>query len=132
MKEKMRRLFSLSKTDTEYLNDKVDKIEILHGKLENKRCIEHLFIVNNSYHESEKFHRDKDFRNSIETLKNAFNKTLELKEPSCIKFAELLRSTIINSLENIHWELGKMSSGIFRTKRYESSRLEVEKFLKEC
>lgn len=132
MKEKMRRLFSLSETDTEYFNDNVDKIELAGGTLENKKCIEHLFLVNNSYHESDKFQRDKDFRNSIETLKKAFNKTFELEESSCIKCAEFFRSTIINSLENIHWELKKMSSGIFRTKRYESSRLEVENFLKVC
>ena len=131
MKEKLRRLFSLSEIDTEYFNDKVDKIELVNGKLENRRCVEHLSIFNNSYHESDKFQCNKDFQNSIETLKNAFNKTLEFKAPSCIKCAELLRSTIINSLENIHWELEKMSSGIFRTKRYEYSRLEVEKILRE-
>ena len=130
MKEKMRRPFLLSETDTEYFNDKVDKIELVHGKLENKECIEYLSIVNRCFHESDKFHRDKDFLNSIETLKNAYIKTLELKEPSCIKFAELLRSTILNSLENIRWELEKMSSGIFRSKRYESSRQQVDKFLR--
>ncbi len=130
MNDKIRRLFLLTETDTEYFNDKVDKIEYVRGSLD-LRCTEHLFKVNNSYHESEKFQRNKDFHNSIETLKKAYYKTLEIKEPSNIKFAEFLRSTILNSLENIHRELEKMSSGIFRTKRYESSRLEVGKFLRE-
>jgi hypothetical protein len=118
MKDKMRKLFSLSETDIEYFNDKMDKIELIDGSLDS-RCIEHLIKVNKGFHESEKFRRDKDFHNSI-------------KEPSCIKFAEFLRSTILNSLENIHWELEKMTSGIFRTKRYESSRLEAGEFLREC
>lgn len=132
MNEKIRKLFSISEIDTEYFNDKVNKIELVNCKLVEKKCTEHIAVVNTRYREFERFHRDKDFQNSIEALKNAFDKTLTIKETSCIKCTELLRSTIIKSLENIHWELEKMSKGIFRATRYQSSYVKVEKVLREC
>lgn len=131
MKDKMKKLFSLSVSDTEYFNDKNDKIEIVSCPLEEKKCKEHLSVVNRSHLESGIYHRDKDFQRSIETLKSAFYITTELQEPPCLKCAGLFRSTITQSLENIHGELGKMSTGLFRTKRYHASYIEAGNVLKE-
>ena len=58
---------------------------------------------------------------SIRSLQNAFDKTYELEVSKCKKCAQLFRSTIINSLENMHVEIEKMSSEKFRGKRYRSS-----------
>lgn len=58
------------------------------------------------------------YLNSIESLKSAFKKASELQESPCEKCAVFFRSTITHSLENMNEELNKMTSGIFRKKRY--------------
>ncbi len=131
MKVKGKRIFSLAETDTEYFNDNQDKIELLDCQLNGKNCKNTLPKINNYFLESDRYYRDKDFQKSIEALKNAFYTTAELQETPCIKCAELFRSTITQSLENIHDELRKMSTGLFRTKRYQLSFKEAEKVLKE-
>jgi hypothetical protein len=128
----MRDLFSFSITDTdESTNDKPDKIELVSCPLKEMMCKFHLSAINKSFLESELYRREKDFHRSIETLKSAFNKTTELMEHPCTKCAQLFRSTIIESLENIHGELENMSKGIFGNKRYQSSYIKVDNLLKE-
>lgn len=131
MKVKGRNLFSLVQTDTEYFNDNQDKIELLDCQQNEKICKDYLPKINNYFHESDTYFRDKQFQKSIHALKNAFYTTEEFQESSCIKCAEFIRSVIIQSLENIHDELRKMSTGLFSTKRYQLSFKEAEKVLKE-
>lgn len=131
MKVKGRRLFSLVQTDTEYFNDNQDKIELLDCQQDEKICKNYLPEINNYFHESDMYFRDKQFQKSIEALKNAFYTTEEFRESSCSKCAEFIQSVIIQSLENIHDELRKMSTGLFSTKRYQLSCNEAEKVLKE-
>jgi len=131
MKTNKGRLFSLSVVDSDYFNNQQNKIELVSCPRKVMKCKEYLSIINKSYIESEQFRREKDFQRSIETLKSAFYITLDLKEPSCSKCAKIFRSTITESLENIHFELEKMSTGIFRNKRYQASYLKADIVLKE-
>lgn len=131
MKDKTKKLFSLSVSDTEYFNDKNDKIEIVSCPFVEKKCRDYLSVVNRSHLESGRYRRDKDFQRSIEILKSAFYITTELQDPRCLKCAGLFRTTITHSLENIHGELGKMSTGLFRTKRYHASYIEAGNVLEE-
>jgi hypothetical protein len=127
----MRKLFSFSETETENFNVKKEKIELVSCPLKEMMCKFHLSAVNKSYLQSEKYRKEKDFHMSIETLKSAFNKTTELMEHPCTKCAQLYRSNIIESLENIHGELEEMSKGIFGNKRYQSSYIKADNVLKE-
>ena len=131
MKANKRRLFSFSETETEYLNDKKEEIELVSCPLKDMMCKFNLISVNKSYAQSEEYHKDKDFYMAIETLKIAFNKTTELMGYPCSRCVQLYRSNIVESLENIHGELGKMSTGIFGDKSYQTSYLKAGSVLKE-
>jgi hypothetical protein len=118
----MKGMFSLSVLESKYFNDNQDKFEIVGGcPRKYKDCREQLLFINESYLTSGRKLREKDYQGSIEALKSAFYKTKELQEPFCIKCADLFRSNITKSLELIYEDLHKMSTGIFRSKRFQSS-----------
>jgi hypothetical protein len=124
-------VFSLSETNSEHFKYTQETIELISCPLKEMMCEVHLSDVHKSYLESEHYRREKDFYMSIETLKNAFNKTKELMEHPCTKCTQLFRSNIIESMETIHTDLSKMSKGLFGKKRYQSSYNKVDSFLKE-
>jgi hypothetical protein len=95
------------------------------------KCKKLLVIINNNYLESDLFLREKDYIRSIEKLKNAFYKTLELKDVPCIKCVELFRATIKDSLESIKSDLAVMTSGFFGNKHYMPSYILVDNVLQE-
>lgn len=131
MKTNMRKLFSLSAVDSEYFNDSQDKIQLVSCPRKEMICKEHLAIVNKCYVESEQYRRDKEYDRTIDTLKSAFYKTTELIDQPCSKCAVLFRSTITESMENIHVELERISSGLFGKKRLHSSYIMAANVLKE-
>jgi hypothetical protein len=131
MKANMSKLFSSSAIDSEYLNSNQDKIQLVSCPRKEMICKEHLVVVNKCYVESEQYRRDKNFQQSIDTLKSAFYKTTELKDQPCSKCAVLFRSTITESMENIHDELKKMTTGIFGNKHYQPSLILAENTIKE-
>jgi hypothetical protein len=135
MKVNWKKLFSISESDAEYFNNTQDKIELLGCKTGGYDCRNCLTEINDLFRKSDDNYQEKDFFNSIEALEMAFYKTYELQEVSCLKCAQLFRSTIIGSLENIHGELERMSTGFFRTRRNEASYIKacsvLKKFKKE-
>jgi hypothetical protein len=131
MKASIKRFFSFSETDSDYFHGKQDKIELLSCPRKDMICKKQLSVVNKCYVESEHYLREKDFERSIDTLKSAFYKTTELEDQPCSKCAAFFRSTITESLENIHSELEKMSAGIFSKKCYQSSYIMAGNILKE-
>jgi hypothetical protein len=130
MKYNIKRLFTLFESNTDSLNDN-KKIELVDCSNGATYCKEHLVFINKRYEESEQFRRDKNYELSIEKLKNAFDKTIELDNHQCAKCAILFRSTINDSLTNIHGELGKMTTGFFANKQYQANYLLSEKILME-
>ncbi len=122
MKNKIGKLFNLSTLDTDYFNDGQDKIELVNGEALTKKCSKYLSLVNVSFRESDYFRRDKDFDRAIEALKDAYIATFDLTESTCLRYGQLFRSTILESLENIHAELKYLSKGIIiKRKRFQSS-----------
>ena len=95
-----------------------NKIELLACNSGADNCKEHLLVINKCYSEATNFHLEKDYLNSIESLKNAFLMTCELRQDSCIECANLFRSIIANSLENINSELENLISGVMKNKKY--------------
>ncbi len=97
------------------------KFELLSCKRKGIKCQNHLLYINKSYIKSDYYLQNKEYFKSVEELDKAFKKTFKLENESCMKCAEMFRTTIIRSLEEIHSELRSMSSGLFRKKQYKSS-----------
>ena len=131
MKTNKSMLFSLTVSDSDYFNDAQNKIELVSCPGKDMKCKGQLSVINKCYSESEKFRREKNYQSSIEKLKYAFYITLDLKECQCLKCTKLFRSTITESLENIHGELESMTKGIFGNNHYRPSYLKAEIVLKE-
>jgi hypothetical protein len=128
---KLNGFLSLAKTDAEYFNEKQSKFELLGCPFGGNTCQKHLAVINKNYLDSSRHQRDKNYQRAIELLKNAYYKTDELQKATCLKCADLFRSTITSSLEDIHGQLHKMSTGIFRNKRYHDIYIEAGNLLKE-
>lgn len=128
---KLNGMFSLFKADAEIPNEEQNKIELLGCPFGGNNCKNHLAVINKNYLDSSRYQKEKNYQQAIELLKNAYYKTDELQQANCAKCADLFRATITSSLENIHHELQKMTSGIFRNKRYNEVFLEAENVLKE-
>jgi hypothetical protein len=108
-----------------------NKFELLNCPRNGIKCREQLSVINKSYLESYIHQRDKNYPSSIEALKNAYYKTTELSESTCTKCARFFRSTIANTLEDIHKDLHKMSTGFFKTKRFHDSYVKAGQVLNE-
>jgi hypothetical protein len=96
-----------------------NKIELVSCPRAGRNCSKQLSGINEDYVEYFYFYRRKDYQKSILALKNAFQKTLDLHDTTCIKCAELFRSTIIESLEKMCLELQEMSNGSIKTTHYQ-------------
>ncbi len=131
MKAYRNNLFSMPKSDAEYISKKQDKIQLVSCPRDDLKCTDHLSFINANYKQSEIFYIEKDYQRSIETLKNAFYKTIDLDDHSCHKCAELFRFTIIESIKDIHCELEKLSTGFWGNKHYVQSFKMAEEVLKE-
>ena len=127
----MKESFLFSKSEPPYSKSNYNKIEVLNCPMKSVMCKGHLFEVNRCYLDSEQYHKEKNFEQSIETLRSAFFKTTELKDHPCTSCALFFRSVITESMRNIYNELGQMSKGIFGTKRYQINYLSAEMALKE-
>ncbi|QGY43999.1 hypothetical protein GM418_10120 [Maribellus comscasis] len=110
------------------------KFELIRCERNGVRCKSHLAFINEEYSISETYLQNKEYQKSIEALNEAFYRTYQLKETTCINCAKMFRSTIIRSLEDIQIELKGMSQGLFKTRRYQSSYIlagDVLKSIKE-
>jgi hypothetical protein len=102
------------------VDKKQDPIELLFcpQKKEGSNCMEHRAVINQSILASRRHVINKEYQVSIAELKTAFYKTSELQDATCLQCASLFRSTIIQSMEHIHEDLRKMTTGFFKAKRY--------------
>lgn len=123
MKANWRRFLSLSKDENKGANEYGNKFEIVSCAIDGKNCKNHLPEINKSYLISYQSNQDKDYNNAIEALKKGFYKSCELNDPVCLNCSKMFRSTITQSLVNIHNELENISCGLFGTKRYSKSYL---------
>ena len=122
---------SLSKADSKFQDKEENKFELLGCPFGGNSCKSQLAVINKNYMESARYQQEKNYLKAIELLKSAYYKTHELQKSSCIKCAALFRTTITRSLEDMHKELERMSTGIFRNKRYHGVYVEAGNALKE-
>lgn len=100
-------------------NNQFNKIELVSCPHAGRSCSKQLNGINKNYEEHLFFYDAKDYQNSIEALKKAFEETLDLRDNTCVKCAQLFRSTITESLENMCSDLRKMSNGSIKTRHYQ-------------
>ncbi|MGQ7871139.1 hypothetical protein [Sunxiuqinia sp. sy24] len=114
-------VFSKPEADKDYFSHHGEPIQLASCPQNGHNCADHRATINeclvNSFHHFS--HRQYD--TSIQELKVAFDKTKDLEKSTCIKCAELFRLRITASMEQIHSELHKMSTGFFRANRYKPS-----------
>jgi hypothetical protein len=111
--------------------NKGDKIELVSCPRNGKNCDKHLDMINTHFNESIIYQSEKNYRRSVELLKRAFDETMNLKEPTCVRCAALYRSTIIESLESTYDDLRAMTSGLFRSDRYKGSYIMADSVLQD-
>jgi hypothetical protein len=114
-------LFSLTNRQGQKPDDKHLKIELVVCQAGGHNCKEHLSLINECYQEAGNYYEEKDYLNSIESLKCAYSKTADLKQESCKNCAKFFRCTITQSLENINNELYTLTTGFFGKKHYQKS-----------
>lgn len=132
MKTIWRRLFSsLSEEGNNVLKYNEDKFQMVSCPIKGKNCKNHLPEVNNYFLIAKRAKENKEFQVSIEALRKGFYKSCELKDPICLKCAQLFRSSFNQSLEQIHNELGYMSSGFFGKKSFQTNYLQATDILNE-
>jgi len=108
-----------------------DKITLLKCPLGCVKCKREVSEINRYYCESDQYQFNNEYHRSIDSLKDAFKRTLDLREPACFGCTQLLRQVIIDSLQNIYNELKPLSSGVFSKKRYKVSLLMAKDTLSE-
>jgi len=114
-------LFTIFERETVYFKDETGIIELESCHTGGIICTKPLSFINKKMRTSRTYWLNKDYHKAIEELKIAYHKTFEITESNCQTCAELFRSTIIKSLEAIHDDLLKMTSGIFKANRFKPS-----------
>ena len=130
MKDKRKRLFSISKKETESLNNQ-KYIELVNCPQGGKSCAEQLRIINKSMLASRQHLINKDYPLTFKELKTAFYKTSELKEAQCYNCAKLFRASIIRSMENIQRDMGKKPGGFLANKKLKPDYILASELLDE-
>lgn len=128
---KLSSFFSYFGSDKDNFDKEQNKVELLGCPYNGKNCNKQLAVINKNYFDSTRYQKEKNYLKAIHMLRSAYRKTNELQQSSCAGCAELFRETINTSMENIHNDLRKMTTGVFRNKRYHEVYLEAAKALKE-
>jgi hypothetical protein len=100
-------------------------------KYDGEFCVEHRKLINNKISASKSLFLNKDYQQAIGELKIAFENAEGLTLPTCLKCAGFFRLTIYKSLENIHDDLKKMSTGIWGSRKFKPSFLLASSTLEE-
>jgi hypothetical protein len=128
---KINGFLSFSGNESDAIGEQQGKIELISCPGGGKVCSHHLVRINQSFVDSHKHQQDKNYRRAIELLKDAYFVTENLQQETCKGCATMFRSTITRSIEEVHSELHKMSTGIFGNKRYKSVYIEAGDVLKQ-
>ena len=111
----------ISQEDTDDFNEyqKEDKFNLIKCHLEKNYCHNILKEVNRLYAESELARINNEYLRSVDFLQEAYYKTKELKESSCVKCVNLFQSNINQTIEIMKDELNEISHGFFSKKNYQ-------------
>ncbi|MHA7108861.1 hypothetical protein ACRTDU_01970 [Sunxiuqinia elliptica] len=100
---------------------KPDPIELESCPNNGTSCKDQRAEINNRLLTSYEYFTNKQYHQSIDELKFAFEQANQPSEGNCLSCAGLFRLRIMQSLESIHGELKNRSSGLFRSNQYKPS-----------
>lgn len=120
MKEMKGWIFSRQKNSRE-LKGKYEPIKFVSCPFNGSKCVSRRSVINKCLSNSYEFLSDKQYDDSIDELKTAFNETIDLHGSPCSHCAQLFRSRITDSMEQIQGELHRMTTGFFRWDDYKPS-----------
>ena len=118
---KRRKFFSKEKSKELKEYKREDKFSLISCHLGNDYCNDVLKDINRLYAESEISRINNEYLKSVEVLHEAYNKTKELNESSCIKCVHLFQSNINQTLDLMKKEIEQLTSGIFGKKNYDKA-----------
>ncbi|WP_430974567.1 hypothetical protein [Sunxiuqinia rutila] len=98
-----------------------EPIQFVSCQFNGSRCVKQRETINQCLFNSYDSLINKEYDESIESLKDAYNETEEITGTPCALCAQLFRSRISDSLEQIHGELHRMTTGFFRWDVYKPS-----------
>ena len=119
MESRGRKIFLSKKTKgiKRYLEE--DKFILISCNINNNHCHNVLKEINRLYAASELARINNEYLMSIDYLQEAYYKTKELNESSCLKCVNLFQSNINQTLKIMKDELHKMSHGFLGSKNYQ-------------
>ncbi len=112
--------FSSSKKNRDQGTNENDPIHLESCPRGGNRCIDQRSKINKSIKNSHELFQDRQYNHSIDELKAAFYKTLDLQDSPCNQCASLFRHRILESMEQVNQELRRMTRGLFGSRRYKT------------
>ncbi|WP_159518160.1 hypothetical protein [Sunxiuqinia indica] len=100
---------------------KSEPIQFVSCQYNGRKCAKKRSAINQCLLNSQDFFADRQYDDSIDELKSAFNETIDIQGSPCTNCASLFRSRITQSMEQIHGELHRMTTGFFRLDDYKPS-----------
>ena len=109
-----------------------DKIELVNCPRGGLSCKDNLAEINRLFADSISYQQNKEYQYSIQLLRQAFDETFELQASTCFPCADVFRTEIIGSLQNMHLEIKGTSRGFLKNAdRYKVSKELILKTLEE-
>lgn len=121
MEENKRWVFSKAKAEHNFSNNSGEAIHLESCPQNGDNCKAHRAVINECLKNSFDYLLESHYEKSIDELKTAYEKTLDMEQETCAKCAELFRLRITASLEQIQGELQKMTTGFFKSSRHKPS-----------
>ncbi|MGQ7871140.1 hypothetical protein [Sunxiuqinia sp. sy24] len=111
-----------------------EPIQFVSCQFNGSRCVNQRETINQCLFNSHDSFTNKEYDDSIEALKIAYDQTGEISGAPCSRCAQLFRSRITDSMEQIHDELQRMTTGFFSwgslSPSYELANTAINEFRK--
>lgn len=123
--------FNIISSDSEYFKDDEDIIQIGNCDDNTVICSKQLKYINLNLLLVRKFVEKKEYPAALNEIKKAFLTTSQINQEKCKKCGDIIRSVILNTLNNTITDLRKMTTGFFANKNYKFDLTMAEQLLRE-
>jgi hypothetical protein len=117
--------------EKDYYHDEEEYLQLESCPDGGTKCLSQRAVINECMQLSRIHIENKNYTEVISSLKKAFDSTFDLDFKPCVSCAVFFRNLIFNALKKSEKELEKMTSGIFRKKKYGYYLVEVRKMLND-
>ena len=118
-------------SEKDYYHDEEDYLQLEHCPNGGTKCLRERAVINEYMQLSRVHIENKNYSEVVSSLKRAFESTYDLGFKPCVSCAVFFRNLIFNSLKKSEAELERMTSGIFRKKKYTYYLVQVRNALEE-